>query len=84
MRVFLSWSGERSRAAASALSELLPDVMPALSPWMSEHDIAAGARWGHELAVRLEDAGFGVICLTPENIGVPWLLYEAGALSTLR
>jgi hypothetical protein len=48
---------------------------------MSEHDIAAGARWGHELTSQLSESRIGVICLTPENLSAPWLLFEAGALA---
>jgi hypothetical protein len=47
---------------------------------MSQHDIEAGSRWGNELGIQLEEANFGIICITPENIAAPWLLYEAGCL----
>ena len=33
------------------------------------------------LTSHLEEAQFGLICLTPENLEAPWLLFEAGALS---
>ena len=81
MEVFISWSGRRSRAVASALREYLPHVLQHVHPWMSEHDIHAGVRWGPELSLRLEECNFGVIVLTPENQTAPWLLFEAGALS---
>ncbi|MBX3209877.1 MAG: toll/interleukin-1 receptor domain-containing protein [Labilithrix sp.] len=81
MKVFLSWSGKRSRAVATALREWLPNVVNALQPWMSEEDIAAGARWSLEIAGSLKEAGFGVVCVTPENWERPWLLFEAGALA---
>ena len=81
MDVFISWSGHRSGMIARALAELLPDAIQSLKAWMSEHDIGAGARWGHELNRQLESSHFGVICLTPENIGAPWLLFEAGSLA---
>lgn len=66
---------------AKALAELLPDVVQDLKAWMSAHDIGAGARWGHELHQQLESSNFGILCLTPENITAPWLLYEAGSLA---
>lgn len=81
MNVFISWSGERSRLLASALAELLPDVIQDLTAWMSEHDISAGSRWSHELNQQLEDSNCGIICLTPENLSAPWLLFESGSLS---
>jgi len=49
--------------------------------WASGHDIGAGARWGPELANELQHSNFGILCLTPENLGSAWLLYEAGCLS---
>src|SRR5258707_599889 len=42
MRVFLSWSGERSAAVAAAFPEWLPNVIQAVQPWMSASDIEQG------------------------------------------
>ncbi|WP_434300355.1 TIR domain-containing protein [Corallococcus exiguus] len=81
MRVFISWSGERSRAVATALKTWLSDVFHDVEPWMSEHDIDAGMQWGTHLSQQLEAANFGILCLTPDNLASPWLLFEAGALS---
>lgn len=80
-KIFISWSGERSKHLAAALRDLLPEALQDLEVWMSEHDIAAGARWGHELTSQLADSRIGIICLTPENLAAPWLLFEAGALA---
>jgi hypothetical protein len=79
--VFISWSGERSRMVASAIDELLPDIIQGVHTWMSDHDIGAGSRWAQELNQQLEGSNFGILCLTPENLTAPWLLFEAGALS---
>ena len=81
MRVFISWSGERSKAIAAALNEWLPDTIQDLETWMSAHDIEAGQRWGVELTSSLETTKFGILCLTPENLTAPWLLFEAGAMA---
>jgi hypothetical protein len=48
---------------------------------MSEADIAAGGRWEVEIAKELELANFGITCVTRDNVGAPWLLFEAGALA---
>jgi len=79
--VFVSWSGERSRNIAESLSRWLPNVLQGLEVWTSEHDITAGARWNIELAEQLDSTYFGILCLTPENLTSPWLIFEAGALS---
>lgn len=81
LKVFISWSGARSRAVASALKEWLPIVMEGVDPWVSDKDISAGERWAQSVAGELESANFGIICITPENLNADWILFEAGALS---
>lgn len=81
MKVFISWSGERSEALAKALREWLPLVLHYATPWLSQSDIQAGERWSIEIAKELETTNFGIICITPENMNSPWILFEAGALA---
>lgn len=81
MKVFISWSGERSRQVADALRVWLPRVMQAVRPWMSETDIAAGTRWLTEVSSELDKTSIGIICVTQENLTSSWLHFEAGALS---
>lgn len=81
MKVFISWSGERSKAMATQLRRWLPDVIQTIQPWMSEIDIEAGARWGRVVEAQLSETKFGILCLTRENLTAPWLLFEAGALA---
>jgi hypothetical protein len=81
LRVFISWSGERSRDVAVALGDWLPQVLNAVDPFVSTRDLAAGARWAIEIAERLEETDFGIVCVTKENQLEPWLNYEAGAIA---
>ena len=81
MKVFLSWSGEISRLVAEALREWLPNMLQAIDPWMSAEDIDKGARWSSDIAGELSNTRAGIICVTAENLGAPWLNFEAGALS---
>lgn len=81
MKIFISWSGERSHALAAILHERLPYILQYLDPWLSQSDIDAGDRWATEVAKELEACTFGVTCLTAENVASPWILFEAGALA---
>jgi hypothetical protein len=83
MKVFLSWSGSRSRAVAEALSDWLPQVIQSVDPWISS-DIDKGARWIQEIASQLESMRIGIICLTQDNLSAPWILFESGALSKTK
>ena len=80
-KVFLTWSGDRSKAMAAALRDWLPKVIQAVDPWMSESDIDKGAGWNSEISKHLELAKIGIVCLTQENLAAPWINFEAGALS---
>jgi hypothetical protein len=80
MKVFLSWSGARSKAMAEALRDWLPMVIQAVDPWMSP-DIEKGRRWNNEIAKQLEESHVGIFCLTPEGRTAQWLMFEAGAIS---
>jgi len=81
MKVFIGWSGERSKAMAQALHDWIPLVLHNVDPWVSEADIEAGERWGEVVAKELADSNFGIICVTRENVNSPWVLFEAGALA---
>jgi hypothetical protein len=77
----LSWSTERSKAAATALRGWLPRMIQRCAPWMSAEDVHAGKRWRRETAQALNTVKVGVVCATRDNLDRRWLNYEAGALS---
>ena len=81
MRVFISWSGEDSRRVADLLRKYIPCIIQGIKPFMSQHDLSSGSRWSEQLCRELEYANFGIICLTPNNLENPWILFEAGALT---
>lgn len=81
MKIFISWSGQASRAVAELLRKYLPCIVQELRPFMSKHDLGSGVRWTETLARELEDSNFGIVCLTPENRTEGWILFEAGALT---
>lgn len=81
MKIFVSWSGNRSRAVAELFSEWLKCVIQASQPWISTRDIDRGAIWFSEINDNLRDVSVGVIFLTQENKDKPWILFETGALA---
>jgi TIR domain-containing protein len=81
VKLFISWSGERSKLVATALRHWLPDVIQSVEPWMSGADLEAGTRWNEKIQTKLSESRFGILCLTQENINSPWILFEAGALA---
>lgn len=81
MKVFISWSGERSKEIGNLLSGWLQCVLQAIRPWISCKDIDRGSLWFSEITEQLKDVSLGIICLTKENKERPWILFEAGALA---
>lgn len=81
MKLFISWSGERSRAVGRALRDWIPLALHFAQPWLSERDIDAGERWAAEIGKELESSHFGIICLTQENLNS---LSHVGQISLSR
>ena len=81
MKVFISWSGEKSRDVAHALRDWLPSVLHSVTPFVSSRDIRSGTRWQAEIASELGETDFGLICVTKANRTAEWLNFEAGALA---
>jgi len=81
MKVFISWSGERSQKIAEILKVWIPSVIQAVEPFYSTEDIAKGTRSIGEISNELASSNVGIICLTQENLNSSWIMFEAGALS---
>jgi hypothetical protein len=79
--IFLSWSGERALHMAGLLRASLPHIIQAAEIWCSDEDVLAGTFWDKEIRTKLKAANFAIICVTRENIGSPWMNYEAGAIA---
>lgn len=81
MKVFISWSGNRSKAVANLINEWIKCVLQASDPWISTRDIDRGANWLFEINRQLAETSVGIVLLTQENKNKPWVLFEAGALA---
>lgn len=80
MKVFISWSGRGSKHAAQALHQWIGMVLQEVEPFMSSEDIEHGSIWFTEIIQQLQDTDYGIVCITPDNVRAPWILFEAGAL----
>ena len=86
MIIFLSWSGNKSKAAAEAVCAFfkkLYEKFSHLDIYFSPF-VEKGADWNTELENTLAEADLGLLFLTEENCRnpSPWIMYEAGVLST--
>src|SRR5215831_17568310 len=79
MRIFVSWSGTRSQAIATAMRNWLPKLIDGIKLFHSE-DIEKGSAWHPALVKALRDCRAGIFCITPESLTSHWMLFEAGAL----
>lgn len=80
MKIFLSWSGEKSKYIAENLSNWLEQVLQVAEPWIST-DIEKGKRWSNEIATELKESKVAIICLTNDNLDSNWIHFEAGAIA---
>jgi len=80
MKVFVSWSGTRSKMLADRIYEWLPHVIHNADPWMSNRDINKGGVWFTEMQAALKETGYGIFCITPEARESTWIHFEAGAV----
>lgn len=82
MRISIGWSGNLSHRIAVLLGKWLPAVVQAVTPLVSPDESKRGTAWFKALKDQHKQIDFAMICLTRENINAPWLLFEAGILST--
>lgn len=80
MKVFISWSGERSRLVGELLKFWSRCVIQNLEPWIST-EMNRGVFWFPKIKDELDQSMNAIVCLTKENLNSPWILFEAGALS---
>lgn len=83
-KVFISWSGVPSQTVAKAIHIFLTEALAGkVQPFVSSEDIGKGTRGLNVIATELENAMFGIVVVTHENLGSVWVNFEAGALSRM-
>lgn len=83
MKLFISWSGERGNKIGEAFKIWIPDIIQSIEPFYSP-DIEKGQRWSSEIEQNLKESKVGIICVTPESMMSPWLMFESGAISNAK
>jgi hypothetical protein len=78
--VFITWSGAASEIVAAALDHFFRRVLENVRPFYSAESIRSGQAWFSEIVLNVEQATYGIICLTPQNKDAPWVLFETGAM----
>lgn len=81
MKVFISWSGDRSQQYAEAIHWWLRKVLQFTRPFFTPVDVDKGKRWNNEISKELGQSQFGIIAMTRDNLESPWIMFEAGAIS---
>lgn len=81
MKIFVSWSGDLSRKIAEVLKKWIPCLLQSVEVFFSPEDIEKGDNWDRTISTQLSECKYGIICLTSENTGAPWINFEAGAIA---
>lgn len=82
MKIFISWSGEKSKYYAAALKDLLESCFQSIDIFFSEEDIPKGDNWSKIILEKLSASDYCLICATKESLNSPWINFEAGAMAT--
>lgn len=80
-KVFVSWSGAASEAAAKALKKAIEAVFNNVEVWVSSEDIKLGEEWFGKLTEALAQSRFAIVCLTRRNLASGWVMFETGAVA---
>ncbi len=80
MKIFLSWSEERSKKIAEEFKNFLGQTCQQAITFFSFHDIESGTNWANKLMKELEQTNIGLFFFTPENLKSTFMHFEAGGL----
>ena len=82
-KIFISWSGEHGKAIAKKLKQSIEnDIFSGkVKCFVSDVNITCGEDWKNKINNVLKGSQFGIVCVTKDTVGSPWIHYEAGALA---
>jgi hypothetical protein len=65
MKVFISWSGQRSKDVAELLRNYLPTIVQTVTPFLSFDDIELGELWDKRINKELKEVEVTLTRATP-------------------
>ena len=77
-KVFIAWSGDKSKAVGSKLQRRFQTILPNLKIIFSP-SFTPGAAWANRLQLSLRTANYAILCVTKEGLDSRWMNFEAGA-----
>jgi len=84
MKIFISWSGGRSKETAESFHNWIKKVIQAVDPFISSN-MDKGIRWNDVLNINLEEIKVGIFFLDKDNIhSLQYILFEAGAIAKTK
>lgn len=80
MKLFLSWSKDRSKKMAEALHSWMPVTLSAIDTWFSEDPscLPKGQNFPTNILNHAVDSDACLVIITKENIDSAWINFEAG------
>lgn len=80
MKIFLSWSKNKSRLLAETTKKFIENVLGHSIEFFFSPEMYKGTRVDHEIHNNLLNSEKCFVCITADNFKNPWLLYEAGVV----
>lgn len=81
MKIFISWSGPKSKQMSIILKNWLPLVFPHLQFFISS-EIEKGSNFLEVILKQLKESSIGIFLLTKGNVSAQWIQFEAGAFAS--
>lgn len=81
MKIFISWSGKKSKEMSAILNNWLPLIFPHANIFISS-EIEKGANFLEVILTALKESSIGIFLLTKGNTAAPWIQFEAGAFAS--
>lgn len=80
MRIFISWSKDKSRQLAEETKKFISNILGNSVEFFFSPEMYKGTRVDNQIHEELLKCDKCIVCITSENFKNPWLLYEAGII----